>query len=251
MYAQKHIELFEKIPFKEFHTNKPLFEEMIALRNKFVRPEKVIYLYECIAREIYDKYDHQFIVRDILSSYDYHDTVSLIHWSVPKKLYIKPKKFNGVLGKAGCNIKTRSPYGLIITAKPGVSRKELEHTIEDFRVFSQTYQPRRDIFTKELEEVPEDHIEHLYMLLSELLEKADFSYIHKGSITLAKEMAEELNNQGIIILTKHKIKLGHDYDEMMQNLKLHKRAMFPEIEHNIEKYREIKRNLKKQRQLVR
>lgn len=251
MYAQKHIELFEKIPFKEFYANKPLFEEMIALRNKFVRPEKVIYLYECIAREIFDKYDNRFIVRDILSSYDYHDTVTEGHWSVSKTRYIKPKKFNGVLKKCGVNHRPNSPYGLIITAKTGISKKELEHIIEDFRVFSQIYQPRRDIFTKELEEVPENHIEHLYILLSELLEKADFSYIHKGSIILAKEMAEELNNQSIVILTKNMIKCGRDYDEKMQQLKLHKRAMFPEIEHNIEKYREIKRKLKKQHQLAR
>ena len=87
------------------------------------------------------------------------------------------------------------------------------------------------------------------ILLYELLEKADFSYIHKGSIILAKEMTEELNNQSIITLTRNMIKCGHDHEEKIQQLKLHKRAMFPEIEHNIEKYREIKRNLKKKQKL--
>lgn len=250
MYANKHIKLFEQLPFRNFYASAPLFDDLIALRNKFVRPEQVMKIYYYIAEEIYDKYDSRFIVRDILSSYDYHDTVSSTHWSVSKKVYRKPKKFNNVLNKNGVNHVPQTPYGLIITAKPNVSRKKLEHTIEDLRVYSMIYQPRRDVFTQELEEIPEEHIEHLYMLLSELLEKADFSYIQKGSIILAKEMAEELNNQGIVIITKNKIKLGRNHDELMQNIKLHKQVMFPEIEHNIEKYKEIKRNLKKQHQNI-
>ena len=128
MYANKHIELFEKIPFKEFYASKPLFEEMIALRNKFVRPEQVLKIYYYIAEEIYDKCDTRFIVRDILSSYDYHDTVTGSHWGVNHKHYIKPKKFNDVLGKGGFNKKPRNPYGLIITAKPSISKKDLSMT---------------------------------------------------------------------------------------------------------------------------
>lgn len=247
MYANKHIELFEKIPFKEFYASKPLFEEMIALRNKFVRPEQVLKIYNYIAEEIYDKYDTRFIVCDILSSYDYHDTVTGSHWGVNHKHYIKPKKFNGVLGTSGFNKKPHNPYGLIITAKPSISKKDLEHTIEDFRVFSQIYQPRRDIFTHELQEIPENHLEHLYMLLVKILEEADLSYIHKGSIILAKEFAEELNNQWIIKLTINRIHCGQNHDDSIQSLKLHKRAMFGELKHDIEKYREIKRNLKKQK----
>lgn len=247
MYANKHIELFEQIPFKEFYASKPLFEQMIALRNKFVRPEQVLKIYNYIAEEIYDKYDTRFIVRDILSSYDYHDTVTGSHWSLIKKHYAVPGKFRGVLNKCGVNRKTREPYGLILTAKPGVSRQGLEHTIEDFRVFSQVYQPRRDVFTHELEDIPEDHLEHLYILLAKILERADISYIHKGSIILAKEFAEELNNHWIIKLTMNRILCGQNHDESIQSLKLHKQAMFGEIKHDTEKYREIKRNLKKQR----
>jgi hypothetical protein len=237
MYIAKHVDLFKQIPFKQFYYGKHLFNELIALRNKNVKSEKLLECYKRIAEEVYDP--HQgFIVKICLKSYDFHDNITYTEDSICQRRYKKPKLFNGVLNKKGyCNRKPQRPNGLVITPKHGVPKREIEHLIEDFVLYSYLYQPHRDPFTHEIQEVSIDKIDCLYTLLEELLEKSDFQYIPKGSIILAREMAENLTHQYIAKYTLNQIKCGHDHDFMIEWYKQHKQLMFGEIRHTYNMHR--------------
>ena len=235
MYIAKHVDLFKQIPFKQFYYGKDLFNEIIALQNKNVKSEKLLKCYKRIAEEVYNSHP-SFIVKTCLKSYDFHDNITYSEGSVCQHRYKKPKLFNGILNKGGVNRQPQSPNGLVITPKPGVPKKEVEHLIEDFVVFSCLYQPHRDPFTREIEETPVEKIDYLYTTLAELLEKADFQYITKGSVVLAREMAEHLTHQHIVRYTLNQIKCGHDHDFMIEWYKKHKQLMFGEITHTYKRH---------------
>ena len=86
------------------------------------------------------------------------------------------KLFNGVLDKDGKNRHFKKYHGLIIKNKPGINKKDVKKLKDEFLQYSFQYKGNLQFFKQNKFELPNEWVEHLYIILNQLVEKAVFFY---------------------------------------------------------------------------
>ena len=98
------------------------------------------------------------------------------------------------------------------------------------------YKDHLDFYKKNKYELPEEWIEHLYVILREIVEKADVFYRQRAYDMLTKEIVNVLCNEHIVLTFLIEIKTGrYNRADMIQQLKEHKQFMFGEIKHQYQR----------------
>lgn len=197
----KHIELFKKIPCGNFGAPRLFFDKFRKIKSEDMTATIIFMAYYYIAMEMMDDSDSRFfIVRKNqypISGYDCHDPITGEQITIEDHKI--PKLYNCVIK----NYYNRAPkykkrYGLV----PKSKTKNIDNIIEDFRIAAYLYKiqiQNIDIFTgKNLYNIGNNELEHLYNLLKTLYDNSDFKYEQPGSIILAQEMASVMINNNII-----------------------------------------------------
>lgn len=231
---EKHIELFKQIPCGNFGVSKLFFDWFKKQKIEDITFDDIFLAYYYISTEMMDSVDSKyFIVRKnintLLPPYDCHDP--LTEEQIPIDEFREQKLFNGIIHHYINRAPNRKYYGLV--AIPKKNNVDIQPIFEDYKIFATNYKHehfRHDVFTNERRYcLGDDELNHLYRLLKQLTDKADFQYIQPGSIILAQEMASVMINHNIILNNQHTTN-GYEY------VKQHKLFMFGEITHTYEKH---------------
>ena len=218
----KHIVLFKEIPCGNFGPSKLFFDEFKIKNIKDISTEDILMAYYYIAEEMMDSVDSGvFIIRrnnPPFHKYDCHDPLTHEQKSIYE--YKKTRFLNGVMKGFYNRTPKSKQYGLI--PKPKTKVDSINHIIEDFRIYASLYKSKyfhKDMFTnKKLCTTYNQELDHLYILLQTLNEKASFSYKQPGSIILAQELANTMINQNIVMQNMHmpnKIDFIHQHKLLM------------------------------------
>ncbi len=231
-YTNKHVELLKKIPFQEFSSNADFIKKVLSNPNKYGTYENILKCYYFISEEMWNPDRKKPLVRynDKESRFYFYDFVKKKPNSISDSLYKKTKLLNSVLDKDGKNRHCNKYYGLIVKNKPNVPKSEVKRLREDFLKFAYQYDKNYPFYQRQKFEIPDDWLEHLYNILYELCEKADFFYKQRGCFILAQEMANILSNQYIISYSANLIKMGYNRKKLIRQIKERKLLMFGELE---------------------
>ena len=233
MNTKEHIDLFKKIPFDKFSANSGFIANLVNSPEKHGKYENILKTYYFIANEIWDQNNNKpLIEHQITSSYFYfYDFIRKRYDSLKTRRFKSIKMFNGVLDKNGKNRHFKKYHGLIVQARPGVSKKEVQKTKDLFIKYANMYNQNYKFYKKNKFELPPEWAEHLYIILKQLSEKAVFFYKQRGSLVLAQEMVNILSNQSLFVFSSNLIKYGENRQKIIRQIKETKHFMFGEITH--------------------
>lgn len=247
-YAYKHIELFKQIPFSHFIANARFISNVVNNPETYGTYENIIKCYYFISEELWDYLNVKPLIQydEEKGSFYFYDFIRKRKESAILKRHKPIKLFNGVFDKNGNNRHFKKYHGLVTKNKQGIKKEDVRILQNIFMTFAYKYDQDLKYYKRKEIEIPTEWAEHLYDILKQLLEKAVFFYKQRGSLTLAQEMISVLSNQFLFVYSSNLIRYGHNRQKIIRQIKEKKQFMFGEIKHDIEHYKEIKQNLKKQ-----
>lgn len=241
-YANKHAELFKRIPFEKFAAHADFIKSVVTDPNKYGTFENILKCYFYISEEIWD-YD----TPNCLLRYDKHNSTFYFYDFISNKSrdiksgknkFKTTKMVKSVLNKDGTNCHHRKETGLVINIRQKNKKKEITILRNQFLRYAYMYKDHLDFYKKNKYELPEEWIEHLYVILREIVEKADVFYRQRAYDILTKEIVNVLCNEHIVLTFLIEIKTGRcNRADMIQQLKEHKQFMFGEITHTYKRQR--------------
>ena len=225
-YADKHIELFKKIPFSEFISNSDFISKVISQPDKYATYENILKCYYFIADEMWDPLNIKPAITDETTKYCFYDSVRKRYDFVIKYAYnpepisnkrlqnrqqtrYKPiKLFNGIFNKDGQNKHYKRYQGLIAQPrhKSKQAKAEAYKTRDMFISYAYIYNNDYKFYKRNEYEMPTEWAEHLYALLSKLYDQTFFFYKQRGSTILTQEAISILSNQFLFLISDKRIK---------------------------------------------
>lgn len=264
MYGQayKHIELFKKIPFKQFAANADFIENVITAPEKYATYENILKVYYFISSEMWDPVNLKPSITNETTKICFYDFIrkrpdfvkkfNLTDKSKNKYIRYKPAKiFNGIFNERGENRHYKRYHGLV--AQPKHKSKELKQEAYKWRdmfiSYAYVYNNDLSFYTRNDYVLPTEWGEHLYEILNTLSEKAVFFYKQRGSMILAQEMISLLSNQSLFTCSNYRIKTcKENRQKVMRQIREKKQFMFGELKHDKERYAQIKATLQQRQQ---
>ncbi|MBR3510814.1 MAG: hypothetical protein IKN73_02020 [Alphaproteobacteria bacterium] len=239
-YANKHAELFKKIPFEKFSAHADFINSVVTNPNKFGSFENILKCYFYISEEIWDYNTPNFLLRynERNSTFYVYDFISNKQRDIKsgKNKFKQTKMIKSVLNKDGTNCHHHKETGLIINIRQKDKKKEIAILRNQFLRYAYMYNDHLEFYKKNKYEIPEEWLEHLYVILQEIVEKADVFYRQRAYDILTKEIVNVLCNEHIVLSFLIEIKTGcHSRADMIKQLKEHKQYMFGEITHQYQR----------------
>lgn len=239
-YANKHAELLKKIPFEKFSAHADFISSVVTNPNKFGSFENILKCYFYISEEIWDYSSPKFLLHynkhnSTFYAYDFISHKQRDVKSGKNRLKLT-KMMKSVLNKDGTNCHHHKETGLIINTRQKDKKKEIARLRNEFLRYAYMYNDHLEFYKRNKYEMPEEWLEHLYVILQKIVETADVFYRQRAYDMLTKETINILCNEHIISNSLIEIKTGrYNRDDIINQLKEHKQYMFGEITHQYQR----------------
>ncbi len=240
-YANKHAELFKKIPFEKFSANADFINNVITNPEQYATYENIIKVYYFIADEMWDPLNIKPTISNETNKICFYDFVTKKTNFINKSHYKLPKLFNAVFNKDGLNRHFKRYHGLVAQPKTKAQKQEAYRLRDMFISYAHMYNGNLDFYKRSNFEYPTEWAEHLYENLNKLSENVVFFYKQRGDTMLTQELINVLSNQFMLKNALHRIKMSKESKEkIMRQIKQKKQFMFGELKHDEVHFQAIK-----------
>lgn len=251
MYGQayKHIELFKKIPFKQFAVNADFINNVVTNPEQYATYENIIKVYYFIAEELWDPLNIKPTISNESNKICFYDFVTKKPGFVNKSYYQTPKLFNAVFNKDGFNRHFKRYHGLVAQPKTKAQKQEAYRLRDMFISYAHMCNDNLTFYKRQKYEISTQWAERLYANLNGLSENVIFFYKQRGDTTLAQEMINVLSNQFMLKRALQRIMISKESREkIIRQIEQTKQFMFGELKHDKERYAQIKATLQQRQQ---
>ena len=253
--AYKHIELFKKIPFKQFTANADFIDNVITDPEKYATYENILKVYYFISSEMWDPLNVKPSITNETMKFCFYDFIrkrpdfikkfnstEQLKKNKPYMRYKPVKMFNGVFNERGENRHYKRYHGLV--AQPKSKQREFKQAAYKWRdmfiSYAYIYNGDMKFYSQNDYLLPTEWAEHLYEILNKLSEQTVFFHKQRGSMILTQEMVNLLSNQFLFVCSAYRINTcKENRQKVMRQIREKKELMFGELKHDY--FQEIKK----------